>query len=357
MATDIAISFDTTGSMFPALHAVRRNVTELINNLFETVPDLRMSVIAHGDYCDTSTYVTKVFQFSSNRTDLVHFVENVGRTGGGDSDECYEEVFRIVHQELDWRTESNKAFVFIADASPHEVGYRYGKVTVTIDWRRQLQNIQAAGIKTYAVQCLKSRYDSRNNRFYDQIGAMNGNMKFDLAQFSDIPQVLTAVTFAQYDLNQVEVYANELQSAGLFNRNLRQIFDQVTGKHVTFAPIKRDDGLVPVAPDRFQILNVDKDTDIKSFVLSTGADFKTGRGFYELTKMEDIQERKEIILVEKATGDMFSGSEARDLLGLPYGERGRKTRHDVPRGYVAYVQSTSNNRKLIGGTKFLYEAV
>jgi hypothetical protein len=50
--TDICISFDTTGSMYPCLTQVRRNVNELITRLFNEVTDLNISIIAHGDYCD-----------------------------------------------------------------------------------------------------------------------------------------------------------------------------------------------------------------------------------------------------------------------------------------------------------------
>ena len=56
---------------------------------------------------------------------------------------------------------------------------------------------------------------------------------------------------------------------------------------------------------------------------------------------------------------MFSGKEAREILGLP--EYGTVTvaPGSAPAlrdgGYTAFVQSTSYNRKLLAGTKFLYE--
>ena len=86
----------------------------------------------------------------------------------------------------------------------------------------------------------------------------------------------------------------------------------------------------------------------------SGAKFKPGKGFYEFTKSELIQENKEIVLVNKRTGDMFSGDQARQMIGLPRGTRGtiRPVRlHD----YDVFVQSASHNRKLLSGTRFLYE--
>jgi len=102
------------------------------------------------------------------------------------------------------------------------------------------------------------------------------------------------------------------------------------------------------------MLHVDKDTPIKDFVQSTGATFKIGRGFYELTKSELVQEHKEVVLRNNA-GDMFSGAKARDMIGLPLGTRGTvRPMRDL--GYTVFIQSTSPNRKLMGNTRFLYEA-
>ena len=43
--------------------------------------------------------------------------------------------------------------------------------------------------------------------------------------------------------------------------------------------------------------------------------FRAGRGFYEFTKPEIISNKKEVVLVDKVTGDMFTGSEAFDMIG------------------------------------------
>ena len=40
-----------------------------------------MAVIAHGDYCDSHTYVTKILPFTSNVDEIVKFVETVQCTG------------------------------------------------------------------------------------------------------------------------------------------------------------------------------------------------------------------------------------------------------------------------------------
>ena len=78
---------------------------------------------------------------------------------------------------------------------------------------------------------------------------------------------------------------------------------------------KRPDGLAPVDPSRFQVLRVHSRCSIKQFVLENSLIFKTGRGFYEFTKPEVVSHKKEVVLVDRATGDMFTGREAAEMIG------------------------------------------
>ena len=72
---------------------------------------------------------------------------------------------------------------------------------------------------------------------------------------------------------------------------------------------------MPVDPSRFQVLHVEAKCSIKEFVLENSLIFKTGRGFYEFTKPEIVSHKKEVVLVDRATGDMFTGREAADMIG------------------------------------------
>lgn len=49
---DMVIAFDTTGSMAQYIGAVRKEVSELIPQLFKDNDDLRLGIVAFGDYCD-----------------------------------------------------------------------------------------------------------------------------------------------------------------------------------------------------------------------------------------------------------------------------------------------------------------
>lgn len=359
MSTDIVVTFDTTGSMMPCLMEVRRKVTQFIEDIFSKVDNLRVGIIAHGDYCDDrSPYVTKAFQLSNKPADLISFVNSVERTSGGDSDECYEYVLKEL-TTFDWNADNN-VIVMIGDAQPHDIGYRYGSFHVgyNLDWRNTLDALVANGIKVYPVQCL-GRHDAKG--FYKTLAQKSGTPKLELHQFTNIVPLLTAVAYKQQSDDQVKQYADTLRDTGQLDRNMAHVFNLLLNAKdliggIDLAPVETSDSdnLKPVSPYRFQMLHVDKETPIRDFVESTGAIFRTGRGFYELTKTETVQERKEIVLRDNK-GDMFTGRKARQMLGIPYGERGKlRPRKDL--GYSVFVQSTSYNRKLMPGTRFLYEA-
>ena len=89
----------------------------------------------------------------------------------------------------------------------------------------------------------------------------------------------------------------------------------------TFTGNEEPESLSEVASQRFKILRVPKKCTIKQFVLSNNLEFKTGRGFYEFTKPEIISHKKEVVLVDKKTGEMFSGRDACRMIGGKHNTR------------------------------------
>lgn len=83
-----------------------------------------------------------------------------------------------------------------------------------------------------------------------------------------------------------------------------------------------------------------------------GSRYETGRAFYELTKRETIQDYKGVIVMDKDTNKMYSGKEARQLVGLPDHDA-KVSPHNLG-VYKIFVESTSTNRKLVRGTTLLY---
>jgi len=349
--TDYVLTFDTTGSMFPCLAEVRKKAEETIIRLFKEEPDARICVAAHGDYCDAgSTYVMldTGFKTISGAMELVDFAKKVGSTGGGDGPECYEFVMHEVGN-MDWQSEK-KVMIIFADAIPHHPEEKQNYLH--LDWRTEARTLGEKGISIYAVQCLNYGGGSADS-FYQTIADVTNGYHVKLHQFSNATEVILAISSKQQ--GRLEEYQNELEDDFRMNRGLAEIFDTLGSTRVADTRYtKSKSGLVPVSPTRFQVLSVPYEIDIKSFVESSGATFRKGRGFYQFTKSELVQEGKEVVLRDKLTGDMYTGSEAREMIGLPYGHRGQ-IHPKYLEGYEVFVQSTSNNRKLLRNTKFLYE--
>lgn len=110
-------------------------------------------------------------------------------------------------------------------------------------------------------------------------------------------------------------------------------------------------GLTPVDPSKYQLIPVARDAAIRDWVIECGHTYRTGCAFYQLSKSEKIQARKQIAVLEKKTDRVYTGPEARALLGLPDAEARVKPDHNDD--FTIFVQSTSVNRKLVAHTRLL----
>jgi hypothetical protein len=345
-AREILFSWDTTGSMWPCLTQVRRNVEATIKRLFDNALNVRIGLLAHGDYCDGRRMIS-VHELSTNQNSLCKFVREVEPTSGGDAPEAYEQALHRA-RSFNWTDGHSKALVMIGDENPHPANFSENREH--IDWRTEAGALRDLGVKIYAVQCLNRR---SSDAFYRTIASTTGGFHLQLDQFSNVTELLLAVGYQQQGDAQLAAYEEEIVAGRRMNRNLDSIFATLRGRAASRAMGSTDLHAVPAG--RFQVLNVDDTMPIKDFCREQGVEFKPGRGFYELTKAETIQGTKEIVLMQRSTGDLFTGTRARELLGLPLDDEDVKLRPVSLEEYVPFVQSTSNNRKLMGSTRLLYE--
>jgi hypothetical protein len=345
---DLVISFDTTGSMYPCLAEVRRKVDETAKRLFREIPNLRIGIVAHGDYCDTDTYITKHLQLTNDANAVSYFVKNVESTYGGDFPECYELVLHEVANKMSWADGSKRVLAMIGDATPHPKAHNPGK----LDWKEELDRLINQGVVVHGVQAMNR---SISTSFYQELANRSGGAHLNLNQFNEATELLLAMAYHQQGPEAFEKYEAEVVAQKRMTRSLSGIFDKLSRRDTTTGRYRSIDARA-VDAGRFQQIDVDADQPIKDVVAANGLVFKTGRGFYQFTKRETIQAKKEVVILDKETGDMYQGAAAREVLGLPVGESTDISPTFDKNKYVVFVQSTSNNRKLIGGTKFLYEA-
>jgi hypothetical protein len=365
MEHDVVLSFDTTGSMYPCLHEVKQKVEALVAQMFMQVPGLRIGLITHGDYCDSYPFWT-LHDLTQNQAVVRGAILNAPKTGGGDSPEAYEYVMKL-GLEMDWQA-PNRVFVMIGDDVPHEPNYRQN--VQRLDWRKLAQEYNTRGVKIHGVHCMG---DTRRHSlwFWRELAMLGAGKQLSLTQFSDIEALILAV--GHNEAGTLEGYAKELEGAGKLTRSVATILLQLNSDGNLALPgvlpessvarrasravlVPRSEGLVPVEPGYFQVLHVPTRTDIRRFVHSTGATFSPGNGYYEFTKSEIVQEEKVVVLMDKETGDMFTGRQAREFIGLPFGERGR-VRPTWSSKWMVFIQSTSYTRVLMPGTKFLYRTM
>lgn len=342
---EVVVSFDTTGSMYPCLTQVRTHVRTMIRDLFAGIPDIRMGIIAQGDYGDV--YETKHTGLSNNQDDLCRFVETVSSTCGGDYEECYELVLREAYTKIKWSVGARKVLIMIGDAIPHApTSYRNRD---KIDWRKEAQELVRHGVNVYSVQALNSRH--ADTTFWKPLAQETGGIHLTLNQFSHAKDYIMAICYHSQSQMQLQNFREQVQTEGRMNRSLHAMFSALLRDSTAFGG--EDEGLEPVTPSRFQVLEVGTEKiSIKQFAQDNGLTFKVGRGFYEFTKPEIISDKKEVVLMSKRTGDMFTGDEAARRVGA--GGTGRIKPSDLERWRV-FVQSTSVNRVLVPHTGFLYE--
>lgn len=155
---DMVIAFDTTGSMAAYIEDVRQQVAEMIPRLFKDNEDLRLGIVAFGDYCDMENRdifgdAYQCIPLTDNENEIIKFVKDSKDTSGGDGDEFYELVLKKIVEESPWREDSSKAILLIADADPHDLGYTYKDYVVgnQISWKVEAQKAANMKIKIDTV--------------------------------------------------------------------------------------------------------------------------------------------------------------------------------------------------------------
>ncbi|MFD8142166.1 vWA domain-containing protein [Streptomyces sp. NPDC059708] len=132
-------------------------------------------------------------------------------------------------------------------------------------------------------------------------------------------------------------------------RGSRAVFS--TGAEAVNAKTVMAAGLTPVEEGEYQLVPVAREAGIREWIVECGHTYRTGGAYYQLSKSEKVQARKKIAVLEKKTDRVYTGPQARALLGLPDAEV--RVKPDQNDDFTIFVQSTSVNRKLVANTRLL----
>ncbi|KAH3758226.1 Ubiquitinconjugating enzyme subfamily protein [Pelomyxa schiedti] len=214
---DVCFSFDTTGSMYCYLKEVRTQVEETARNLFKMIPQMRISIITHGDFCDDEKAIN-ILDFTNRVEEVCRFIKDAPCTCGGDLPENYEFVLHKAY-DLSWVPNHAKALVLIGDCEPHPPSY----TDRGFNWRNCVERLfRNKGVKIYGCHCSPS---TRVTPFYVDISRRSGGVYFTLKDFSLVTHMFKAVCYREYSIEQLRRYASEVTSSEKMKESMKDMFD------------------------------------------------------------------------------------------------------------------------------------
>jgi hypothetical protein len=325
---------------------VRAKIKEMLDFLFQHIDSIRVGIIVHNDYGDLPNNLVHTLPLTSDPSLVEGMINKYISPGGQGRVACYNESLRQA-LKFDWQA-PNRVFVVIGDERPHEKGEHWCGVVETDDWKQQCKDLFEKNVNIYSVQCLGDR---SRTFFYEGMSKFTNGVKLDLSQFSHINEYVMAIVHKQTGtLDSYEETRPEFKT----NLAFRSMFAKLKGLDDVSNFADKVELL-----GKFQVVEVPYKVKIKAFVEAMGLHYRAGRGFYQFIGSEKIQKDKEVLFVDKATGETIMDTNwCREQMGLPYGTAGTLSPKKIPTvssKYDIFIQSNSYTRDLDMGTKFLYE--
>lgn len=210
---DMVIAFDTTGSMSSYIGQVKAHVKELVPKLMKANPNLKIGIVAFGDYCDmnSATNFGSAYQclpLTDNQKEIINFITNAKNTGGGDGDEFYELVIKKITEETNWREGSVKSVLLIADAEPHRVGYTYSDIVRNskIDWREEAIKAAGLGISFDTLSI-------RGYKWYEELSQITDGIYAPFSSSGKTSQLVEAAAYSRGGDVTKEVFCDSMLKA------------------------------------------------------------------------------------------------------------------------------------------------
>jgi HEAT repeat protein len=114
---DIALLFDSTGSMGGLIDAAKERVDEIADQLHDLLPSLRVSVYTYRDFGSDYLYYGTPLTYDTWK--LPAFLQDASAGQGGDLPEAVYETVADVCDKLNWRPEAHKVVAYAGDAQHH----------------------------------------------------------------------------------------------------------------------------------------------------------------------------------------------------------------------------------------------
>lgn len=333
----MGISRDHSGSMYGIARAAARDYNDLISSIKTNAAQENVDTIVNVVKCGIGNRGANVMDVTnSSASALQPLNENQYETSGG-STPLFDSIGMLIDQ-LESSPDANNPDVNFLVMSITDGGDNSSRNTrQVIDRIRRLQNTDRWTFvfrvpRGYARELERFGVHAGNILEWDQTqrGVQEASVKTSAAMetFYKGKAAGTQATKSFYSTDMTGVTASQVKKA------LIDISADVLVWDVAVA----EDG---------QAIRLFCESRLNHAM-------KRGAAFYQLMKKEDeVQDYKQIVIRDKKSKVVYSGANARQMLGLPY----NGTVKVVPGNHGTYdifIQSTSVNRKLVKGTQVLY---
>lgn len=200
--------------------------------------------------------------------------------------------------------------------------------------KNQIMHYQKLGTWTFAINCPPGSKDKINRDYGIPLGNIN---EWERTSYG------TQIMSAQTSHGTQSYFATR----GVGGQSLSNFFVDAT----KFT----DSDVTKLQVARPKHNKVEKEVGISDFFAGKNIPYYAGMAFYELTKKELVQDHKRLIILDLDSGNYYMDSTkltVRKFLKIPTGDV-KLDPKNVGK-YRIYVQSTSDNRKLVRGTTVLY---
>ncbi|MFX1415647.1 MAG: VWA domain-containing protein [Promethearchaeota archaeon] len=119
---DVAFVVDTTGSMKDDIRAVKDSLFDIVEKVVTRTKGLsiRFGIVSYRDHPPQDrTYVTRIFDFTSNIKTVHKEISKLKPSEGGDTPEAVADGLYDARTRLSWDTNAYKVLLLVGDAPPH----------------------------------------------------------------------------------------------------------------------------------------------------------------------------------------------------------------------------------------------
>lgn len=141
---DIAVVFDSTGSMKSEIHAVKQRISQIGTVVLKKIPKARFSLATYRDL--NESYLVRGIELGSDVQKVQSFVNAADAQGGGDHPEAVQAGMAWALQTNRFRPEAQKVMLVFGDAPPHR-----SDVQTCLDLARQFHGYDKG--RVYTVTC------------------------------------------------------------------------------------------------------------------------------------------------------------------------------------------------------------